>query len=246
MHNLLRTLSLEQKNHWPDYLPQLVFSYNTTIHQSTGESPHFLMFGQEPQLPIDFLLGRVQEPEAGRVSDWVQEHQRRLDVAFQGAKGRMEAAAAQRKARHDRKGQCDPLEVGQLVYVRDHTVRGRNKIQDAWSPAIHQVLRAPPPGGVVYSIAPRHDLDKTRQVHRTMLKPVPPSQAGELPIMLAEPQNLPDEDEANELGRWVCVAASGPLPVASGSSGGPAGSQGPTTCLLLLCLRIKNYQAIAL
>lgn len=140
MHDLLRTLSIEHKSHWPEYLPQLVFSYNTTIHQSTDESPHFLMFGQEPQLSIDFLLGRVQEPEAGRVSEWVQEHQRRLDVAFQGTRERMNAATGQRKARHDQKAQSDPLEVGQLVYVRDHTVRGRNKIQDTWSPIIHQVL----------------------------------------------------------------------------------------------------------
>ncbi|KAJ8399436.1 hypothetical protein AAFF_G00411480 [Aldrovandia affinis] len=40
----------------------VTFSYNTTIHQSTGESPYLLMFGQEPQLPIDFLLGRVRNP----------------------------------------------------------------------------------------------------------------------------------------------------------------------------------------
>lgn len=68
MHDLLRMLSAEQKSRWPEYLPQLVFIYNTTIHQSTGESPHFIMFGQEPQLPVDFLLGRVPELEGGRVS----------------------------------------------------------------------------------------------------------------------------------------------------------------------------------
>ncbi len=63
MYDLLYTLLPEDKCNWPDYLPQLVFNYNTT-HLSTGESPYMLMFGQELQLPVDFLLGPVQEPDA--------------------------------------------------------------------------------------------------------------------------------------------------------------------------------------
>lgn len=81
----------------PDY-----FLYNTTIHQSTGESPHFLMFGQEPHLPIDILFGRVKEPAPGSVSDWVQKHQQRLQVAFDAAKECLKAAALHRKEHHDR------------------------------------------------------------------------------------------------------------------------------------------------
>lgn len=44
------------------------------------------MFRQDPQLPADFLLGRVRESEAGTVHDWVREHEARLQVAFEGAK----------------------------------------------------------------------------------------------------------------------------------------------------------------
>lgn len=61
LHDLLRTLPPEQKSNWPTYLQQQTFAYNTTVHQSTGEQPYFLMFGLESQLPIDFLLGRVEE-----------------------------------------------------------------------------------------------------------------------------------------------------------------------------------------
>ncbi|KAK7916079.1 hypothetical protein WMY93_011840 [Mugilogobius chulae] len=38
----------------------------------------------KPRLPLDFLLGRVQDPVAGSVHEWVQEHQARLQVAFDG------------------------------------------------------------------------------------------------------------------------------------------------------------------
>ncbi|KAL0180472.1 hypothetical protein M9458_022878, partial [Cirrhinus mrigala] len=76
LHNLLRTLPSSRKDDWVSALPQLLFCYNTTPHQVTGESPYFLMFGQEPRLPVDFLLGRGQERGPDSVNSWVLEHQR--------------------------------------------------------------------------------------------------------------------------------------------------------------------------
>lgn len=172
LHNLLRTLPASRKRDWAACLPQVVFCYNTTPHQTTGESPHLLMFGQDPQLPVDFLLGRVREPVEGRVCDWVREHQARLQTAFDGARERMAAAAAYRKDRHDQGVRDVPLKEGQLVYVRDLGVRGRHKIHDQWSPVIHTVLRAPSEGGAVYTIAPVDKMAKPKHVHRSMLKGV--------------------------------------------------------------------------
>lgn len=206
MHDLLRTLPMDLKRRWPEHLPQLVFSYNTAAHQTTGDSPYYLMFGQDPQLPVDFLLGRVQEPGHGHVCEWVREHQRRLNVAFQNARERMQAAASKRKERHDQKIRSEPLAEGQHVYIRDHTTRGRSKIQDAWGATIHQVIRAPPLGGVVYSVAPARDLSKVRQVHRTMLKPVhldQDPQTSNRPVELQEETSQPADGDTP--GQWVLV-----------------------------------------
>lgn len=217
MHNLLRTLSDEQKSHWPEYLPQLVFSYNTAVHQTTEESPHFLMFGQEAQLPIDFLLGRISEPRRGTVCQWVQEHQRRLEVVFSSVRERLKSAAESRKARYDLKASCPQLEVGQLVYLCDHSIRGRNKIQDAWSPVTYQVLRAPAPGGVVYTVAPMHNLGQMQQVHRTMIKCIPPSRSTplekvEAPVTLQTRDQIPEvlEETADPVPGVVVTMAGTP------------------------------------
>ncbi|XP_077091534.1 E3 SUMO-protein ligase ZBED1-like [Siphateles boraxobius] len=48
---------------------RILFCYNTTPHQATGESPYFLKFVQEPSLPVNFLLGRVLEPGKGGVHE---------------------------------------------------------------------------------------------------------------------------------------------------------------------------------
>ncbi|KAL2088039.1 hypothetical protein ACEWY4_016867 [Coilia grayii] len=182
LHGLLCTLPPSKKADWPRHLPQILFAYNTTIHQTTGESPHLLMFGQEPNLPVDFLLGRVPASASEPVNDWLVEHQARLQTAFDGARERIEMAARLRKERHDRDVRGEAVAEGEVVHLRNTGIRGRNKIQDAWSPTRYLVVRAPGPGGGVYSIAPCDQQSKVKQVHRSLLKRAPPqSMAGAQP-----------------------------------------------------------------
>lgn len=173
LHGLLRTLQPDQKHDWPLYLPQMIFSYNTTIHQSTGESPYFLMFGQEPHLPVDFLLGRVKEPVTGSVSEWVQEHRQRLQIAFDTAKERLKAAAVLRKERHDQQVTSGGFKEGELVYLRANDIRGRAKIQDVWGPTVYRIIKAPKDGGAVYSILPLHGSGNVKHVHCVHLRAAP-------------------------------------------------------------------------
>lgn len=207
LYTLLRTLPGPRKRDWASCLSQVLFCYNTTPHQGTGESPYYLMFGQEPRLPVDFLLGNVSEPMAGSVQSWVVEHRKRLQVAFQGAGERLQAAAGRRKERHDLHVRDLPLSEGQLVYLRDHSFKGRHKIADLWSPVLFQVVRPPEVGGVVYTIARVGDLSKVRCVHRSLLKAcgrkevLPNSQPG----VGLEAQEEPRLDEVDDVDLVVLV-----------------------------------------
>lgn len=213
LHDLLRTLPPSRKRDWSSCLPHVLYAYNTTPHQATGESPFFLMFGQEPRLPVDFLLGRVQEPVAGSVHDWIQEHQARLQVAFQGARDRLRVAAERRKSHHDQRVQHAPLKVGQLVWLRDFTPRGRHKIHDLYGPVKYKVLREPSEGGSVYTIAPVTDLAKTRNVNRILLKAVV-EESGEGAIGPSSPlgdHRFEDEMSGDE-DMYVLVSSNPPAP----------------------------------
>ncbi|KAM3873593.1 retrovirus-related Pol polyprotein from transposon 412 [Diretmus argenteus] len=218
LHNLLRTLPASRKRDWASCLPQVLFCYNTTPHQSTGESPFFLMFGREPRLPVDFLLGRVLDPVPGEVHDWMIEHQARLKVALENTHERLRAAAERRKERHDQRVQIAPLQVGQLVYLRDHSLRGRHKIHDIWSSVVYKVLKAPMGSGSVYTVAPVAELHKVRNVHRDMLKAlVGVESSAHLPGALAPfvpamPEDLSDASEDDDL--WL-RASEHPLPSTS-------------------------------
>lgn len=128
LHDLLRTLPPEKKRKWSQHLPQVLFAYNTTVHQSTGYSPYELMFGRKPHLPVDALLGVTEEcSRAAPLEDWVEEHQEHLRSTYAEARRHLEAAAA-RRARQEPEAKIASLLKGTVVCRQNH-VQGRNKIQ---------------------------------------------------------------------------------------------------------------------
>ncbi|KAL6489156.1 hypothetical protein MHYP_G00028970 [Metynnis hypsauchen] len=128
LHDLLRTLPPEKKRKWPQLLPHLLFAYNTTIHQSTQHSPYELLFGQKPQLPIDRLLGSMEEEsETLDPSDWVDQHKKHLSEVYVSTREQLESAAAYR--RQECNMAAPILPIGTLVWCRNH-FQSRHKIQD--------------------------------------------------------------------------------------------------------------------
>lgn len=86
-------------------------------------TPQFLMFGQEPCLPIDFLQGAgEEETEEGPGEDWVQEHQELLEEAYSHV--RQWLAARREYGAQKREDQVrDPfLSEGDLVYSMSGTM----------------------------------------------------------------------------------------------------------------------------
>ena len=49
-------LTTDNKAQWEQHLPELLQAYNSTRSVVTGYSPHYLMFGRCPCLPVDFYF----------------------------------------------------------------------------------------------------------------------------------------------------------------------------------------------
>ena len=69
----------KRKSRWPDHISLICHTYNLTRSQIRGFSPHFLMFGRRPRLPIDliFLMAHCEAvKEVDRYVSTLYEHLR--------------------------------------------------------------------------------------------------------------------------------------------------------------------------
>lgn len=98
------------------------------------------MFRQKPQLPVDHLLGNMEDEDGNSPpTDWVVQHQEYLTSVYASARRHLEEAAAER-----RRGDPDTepvLQPGTLVYCKNH-FQGRHKIQDIWGSVNMRSLNA--------------------------------------------------------------------------------------------------------
>ena len=53
---MIGKLGEDKKANWPSHLAEIAHAYNATQSTVTGYSPHYLMFGQRPRLPVDFVF----------------------------------------------------------------------------------------------------------------------------------------------------------------------------------------------
>ncbi len=57
----LRTLVGVVSFTWHEWMPQVMASLNSSLHKSIGDTPHYVVFGQDQRLPYSFLL-KEEEP----------------------------------------------------------------------------------------------------------------------------------------------------------------------------------------
>ncbi|XP_060607809.1 uncharacterized protein LOC132759951 [Ruditapes philippinarum] len=124
--NMLGTLEDSQKSNWKAHVPPLVHANNSTRHESTGLTPHFLMFGRHPRLAIDAFLGI--EPEDSEKfrnhSNYVMGLQKRLSYAYKVASRESKRQSRRHKRRYDLRVRHAKIEPGDRVLVRNVGLKG--------------------------------------------------------------------------------------------------------------------------
>ena len=56
----------DKKDDWPGHPAEIVHAYNATQSAMTGYSPHYLMFGHRPRLPVDFYFPTLRSTEVSK------------------------------------------------------------------------------------------------------------------------------------------------------------------------------------
>lgn len=99
---------------WDRFLPHVLFAYNTSVHDVTGMTPYFLLFGYEPTLPIDAALNlpvnQIEHPFSLQNIHYAQEARKLANLKIQQSQ-------LKNKERFDKKRKEIRFEPGDLVYI---------------------------------------------------------------------------------------------------------------------------------
>ena len=144
---MLKTLEAKDKVYWHKQVGKLAYAYNSTVHKTTGYSPHFLMFGREARMPIDavFTTG-VEEPRMQKsYAKFVAEWGKSMKDAFAIVQQHAEKSGDRNKRYYDKKVRGKPIEVGDRVLLRNHREKGgTGKLKNFWEETVYLVEQKDP------------------------------------------------------------------------------------------------------
>ena len=144
MINMLKTLGENEKKEWNRHLAKLAFAYNVTVSKATGYSPHFLMFGREPKLPIDtvFQLGEEEKRKMRKsYVSYVDEWKNSMNQAFEIVQVNKQKKNEYNKKSYDERCRGADLEIGDRVLSRNREKGGTGKLRSYWQDIIYKVVR---------------------------------------------------------------------------------------------------------
>ena len=140
-------LGEDKKVDWPGHLAEIVHAYNATWSAMMGYSPHYLMFGWRPRLPVNIYFPTLRSAEVPRrgttakhVDEYVATVHDRLRAALNKAQIQSTAEAQQQKWYYNQKIGSIDLKPGDLVLVKADAFQGKKKIKDRWEDTSHEVV----------------------------------------------------------------------------------------------------------
>ena len=102
---------------WDELLPYVLFAYRSTLQTSTGESPFYLVYGWDPQLPTETLLRPPVQRNIVQLDGYKTEMTHRMRDAWELARCNVRKAQKSQKHQHDKKSQDSNFQVGDRVFV---------------------------------------------------------------------------------------------------------------------------------
>ena len=131
LFRMIGKLSLDKKAQWKQHLSKLLQAYNSVRSAVTGYSLHYLMFGRQPCLPVDFYF-----PTSGAYlcshcdPAYVEEVRKFFKEAYAEAHLQTNSEVDRQKQYYDRAASTMQLMPGDIVLMKLDMFQGKRKVKD--------------------------------------------------------------------------------------------------------------------
>ena len=102
---------------WDQRLPYVLFTYQASVQQATQESPFFLLYGWDPQVPTEEALCPRESRHQTNLDTYKSTLMTGLADACEMARAEVKKAQRNKKCYHDRHAQKVPFQRGDRVFV---------------------------------------------------------------------------------------------------------------------------------
>ena len=132
--NMLAKTVDDFRSNWTQQLPYVMMAFRTSVHESTGYTPQFPVFGEEITLPIDIQYRLAEQPNKTDVHQFVQQKRVGMQRANQAARFNPQAAQLRRNALYNPKLHGPRYKPGDNVWLHSSvTPKGLSpKLSSPW------------------------------------------------------------------------------------------------------------------
>ena len=137
----LQKLAYEKRDaDWDLLLPHVIYSYNTTVHSSTGFTPYYLTFGRGARMLGELLFGLPEDFYNNNTRTIASKQYSKLDSAMRFARDTLNNAQCRSKDRYDLGAVEHAFHVGDYVRIRvpDIHIKPGSKLASPWS-SLHEI-----------------------------------------------------------------------------------------------------------
>ena len=132
---MLSAFVCDRANDWCDHLPYVMMAYRSSVHSSTGCTPHMMVHGREQNLPVDIMYPTLTEtgPPPRCAPEYVEWIRRAMASAYNFARAHLDKSAIRQKRGYDAHAKERPaFNEGDKVRYYYPPLKQGNKFARPW------------------------------------------------------------------------------------------------------------------